>query len=263
MKADSQGTSRRPLVAGNWKLHKNLADTRALLDDLLGRLQSKEAAEIVVAPVFTALSTAQQRLAGKNIGLAAQDCCEQPQGAFTGEVSVPLLADVGCTFVIVGHSERRELFGETDEQVKRKVLAVLKGGLTPIACVGETLAIREAGNTEKHVLAQVDAIIDGLETLDEEPLRAKTVIAYEPVWAIGTGRTATPADAQAVHAAIRRRLAERLGPALSDGTRILYGGSVKADNAASLMAEPDVDGALVGGASLDATAFAAIVAAAR
>ena len=258
----SQGSGRRPLVAGNWKLHKTLAETRALLDDLLGRLPSKEAAEVVVAPVFTALSTAQQRIAGKNIGLAAQDCSEQSQGAFTGEVSVPLLADVGCTFVIVGHSERRELFGETDEQVKRKVLAVLKGGLTPIACVGETLAIREAGNTEKHVLAQLDAIIDGLETVDE-PLRAKTVIAYEPVWAIGTGRTATPADAQAVHAAIRRRLAERLGPALSGGTRILYGGSVKADNAASLLAEPDVDGALVGGASLDATAFAAIVAAAR
>jgi triosephosphate isomerase len=262
VKAPSETSSRRPLVAGNWKLHKTLADTRALLDDLLGKLQSKEAAEVVVAPVFTALSTAQQRLAGKNIGLAAQDCYEQPQGAFTGEVSVPLLADVGCTFVIVGHSERRELFGETDEQVKRKVLAVLKGGLIPIACVGETLAIREAGDTEKHVLAQVDAIIDGLETVDE-PLRAKTVIAYEPVWAIGTGRTATPADAQAVHAAIRRRLAERLGPALSDGTRILYGGSVKADNAAALMAEPDVDGALVGGASLDAAAFAAIVAAAR
>ena len=253
---------RRPLVAGNWKLHKTLADTRALLDDLLGRLQSKEAAEVVVAPVFTALSTAQQRLAGRSIGLAAQDCYEQAQGAFTGEVSVPLLADVGCTYVIVGHSERRELFGETDEHVKRKVIAVLKGGLTPIACVGETLAIREAGNTEKHVLAQVDAIIDGLETLDEA-LRARTVIAYEPVWAIGTGRTATPADAQAVHAAIRRRLADRLGPALSDGARILYGGSVKADNAASLMAEPDVDGALVGGASLDAAAFAAIVASAR
>jgi triosephosphate isomerase len=262
VKPVSEGSGRRPLVAGNWKLHKTLADTRALLDDLLGKLQSKEAAEVVVAPVFTALSTAQQRLAGKNIGLAAQDCYEQAQGAFTGEVSVPLLADVGCTFVIVGHSERRELFGETDEQVKRKVLAVLKGGLTPIACVGETLAIREAGDTEKHVLGQVDAIIDGLETVDE-PLRAKTVIAYEPVWAIGTGRTATPADAQAVHAAIRRRLADRLGPALSDGTRILYGGSVKADNASALMAQPDVDGALVGGASLDAAAFAAIVAAAR
>jgi triosephosphate isomerase (TIM) len=254
--------ARRPLVAGNWKLHKTLADTRALLDDLLGRLQSKEAAEVVVAPVFTALTTAQQRLAGKNIGLAAQDCYDQPQGAFTGEVSVPLLADVGCSYVIVGHSERRELFGETDEQVKRKVIAVLSGGLTPIACVGETLAIREAGDTEKHVLAQLDAIIEGLKPLDAA-LQAKVVIAYEPVWAIGTGRTATPADAQAVHAAIRRRLGDRLGGELADGTRILYGGSVKADNAAALMAEPDVDGALVGGASLDAGAFAAIVAAAR
>jgi triosephosphate isomerase len=253
---------RRPLVAGNWKLHKTLADTRALLDDLLGRLQSKEAAEVVVAPVFTALTTAQQRLAGKSVGLAAQDCYDQPQGAFTGEVSVPLLADVGCSYVIVGHSERRELFGESDEQVQRKVLAVLNGGLTPIACVGETLAIREAGNTEKHVLAQLDAIIEGIKPLDAA-LQAKVVIAYEPVWAIGTGRTATPADAQAVHAAIRRRLGDRLGGVLADGTRILYGGSVKADNAAALMAEPDVDGALVGGASLDAAAFAAIVAAAR
>jgi triosephosphate isomerase (TIM) len=264
VKPATQGSGRRPLVAGNWKLHKTLADTSALLDDLLGRLdlESLEQVEVVVAPVFTALSTAQQKLAGRAVGLAAQDCYDQPQGAFTGEVSVPLLADVGCRFVIVGHSERRELFGETDDQVKRKVLAVLKGGLTPIACVGETLAIREAGNTERHVLAQVDAIIDGLETV-EEPLRAKTVIAYEPVWAIGTGRTATPADAQAVHAAIRRRLTERLGPALSDGTRILYGGSVKADNAAALMAEPDIDGALVGGASLDAATFAAIVRAAQ
>ena len=253
---------RRPLVAGNWKLHKTLADTRTLLDDLLGRLQAKEPAEVVVAPVFTALSTAQQKLAGHAIGLAAQDCYEQPQGAFTGEVSVPLLADVGCSYVIVGHSERRELFGEADEQVKRKVVAVLKGGLTPIACVGETLAIREAGNTEQHVLAQLDAIIDGLEALDAT-LRARTVIACEPVWAIGTGRTATPADAQAVHSAIRRRLAERLGTALADGMRILYGGSVKADNAAALLGQPDVDGALVGGASLDAAAFTAIVAAAR
>jgi triosephosphate isomerase len=255
-------SSRRPLVAGNWKLHKTLGDTRALLDDLLGRLAKDEAAEVVVAPVFTALSTAREKLAGTKVGLSAQDCYEQPQGAFTGEVSVPLLADVGCSYVIVGHSERRELFGETDEQVTRKVVAVLKGGLTPIACVGETLAIREAGATEKHVLAQVDAILEGLASVDEKQ-RAKAVIAYEPVWAIGTGRTATPADAQAVHAAIRRRVAERLGAPLADGMRILYGGSVKADNAKALMAEPDVDGALVGGASLDAAAFAAIVAAGR
>jgi triosephosphate isomerase len=253
---------RRPLVAGNWKLHKTLAETRALLAALLAKLPSDGGAEVVVAPVFTALTTAREAIGARSIGLAAQDCYEAAQGAFTGEVSVALLKDAGCTHVIVGHSERRELFGETDASVRRKAEAVLHAGLTPIVCVGETLAIREAGGTEAHVLSQLDAALEGLPSF-EAARQKRLVVAYEPVWAIGTGRTATPADAQAVHAALRARLSARFGQPLSDAVRILYGGSVKADNAAALMAEPDVDGALVGGASLDADTFVAIAAAAR
>jgi triosephosphate isomerase len=249
---------RRPLVAGNWKLHKTLAESRALAAAVRERVGAARA-EVVLAPVLTALSTVREAVAGSAIGLCAQNVYWAPQGAFTGEVSPALLRDAGCTYCIVGHSERRQLFAETDEGVRRKTAALLAAGLTPIVCVGESLAQREALQTEAHVLLQAGTALDGL-TPDQA---ARVVIAYEPIWAIGTGRTASPQDAQAVHSAIRGLLVQRFGRALADAIRILYGGSVKSDNAQALMAESDIDGALVGGASLDAASFAAIVAAAE
>lgn len=255
--------ARTPLVAGNWKLHHGVADSVALARAVLHRLDREGRTEVVVAPVFTALYAVHQALSqsgqgeASRVGLAAQDVHWEDQGAFTGEVSAPLLKDVGCSYVIVGHSERRQLFGEQDEGVRRKVAALLSHGLTPIACIGETLEQREAGRTEAVVLGQLDAALTGLDRGSV----ARVVIAYEPVWAIGTGRTAKPADAQAVHAAIRARLHERFGDA-ADRVRVLYGGSVKPDNAAELMAQPDIDGALVGGASLTPDSFLAIVRAA-
>jgi triosephosphate isomerase len=250
---------RRPLIVGNWKLYKTLAEARDLVSALRKRLPATSAAEVAVAPVFTALASVRDALLGNDLRLAAQDVSWQAEGAFTGEVSAKLLQDVGCTYVIVGHSERRALFGETDEIVRRKAAAVLEAGMAPIVCVGESLAQRESGQTEIHVLHQVDAALEGLG----QRAASRVVIAYEPIWAIGTGRTAQPADAQRVQASVRTCVARRFGPALAEGLRILYGGSVKPDNALALLAEPDVDGALVGGASLDAASFAAIVAAAQ
>jgi triosephosphate isomerase (TIM) len=249
---------RRPLVVGNWKLHKTVAESRALAAVLRSRIGDAAGAEVAVAPVFTALLAVHETLAGGKIALCAQDVYFEPQGAYTGEVSAPLLKDVGCGFVIVGHSERRALFGESDELVRRKALAVIDAGLTPIVCVGETLGEREAGQSQAVVLRQITAVFEGMA----EAAARRTVVAYEPVWAIGTGKTASPADAQTMHLAVRQRVAELQGASLADRLRILYGGSVKADNARALLAEPDVDGALVGGASLDADSFAAIVAAA-
>jgi triosephosphate isomerase len=249
--------SRRPLIAGNWKLYKTLAEARELASTLKERLAATSTAEVALAPVFTALASVRDALQGSSLLLAAQDVYWQSEGAFTGEVSAKLLKDVGCAYVIVGHSERRALFGETDEDVRRKAAAVLEAGMAPIVCVGESLAQREAGQTEAHVLRQVDAALEGLT----EPAARRVVIAYEPIWAIGTGRTAEPADAEHVHKSVRARVAKRFVPALAEGLRILYGGSVKPDNARALLGEPDVDGALVGGASLDAASFAAIVAA--
>jgi triosephosphate isomerase len=250
---------RRPLVAGNWKLHKTVGESTELVTALAAKLDDEPAAEVVVAPVFTALSAVRDAASGSPIAHAAQDVYWEASGAFTGEVSAPLLADLGCSYVIVGHSERRQLFGESDQDVARKAAAVLEAGMKPIICCGETLEQREAGETEGHVLSQVGAALAGLS----EQQLAQVVIAYEPIWAIGTGRTASPADAQEVHGAIRGLLVERFGRALADGTRILYGGSVKPGNAAELMQQPDVDGALVGGASLEAESFAAIVQAAQ
>ena len=251
---------RRPLVAGNWKLHKTVAESVALARAVLYRLPRDGRAEVLIAPVFTALHPVHAALGeGPRVGLAGQNCHFHDEGAYTGEVSPALLKDVGCEAVIVGHSERRQLFGETDDTVRRKVGACLSHGLTPIVCVGETLEQREADDTERVVLSQLDAALEGLDVGSVRRL----VIAYEPVWAIGTGRTAQPADAQAVHAAIRARVAERSTPDVAAGIRILYGGSVKPANAAALMACPDIDGALVGGASLDAESFAAIVEAAN
>jgi triosephosphate isomerase len=245
--------ARRPLVAGNWKLYKTLAQARELASRIVAQAGSVRC-ELAVAPVFTALAAVREQLGSAPVALAAQDCFWEREGAFTGEVSAALLADAGCRYVIVGHSERRQHFGERDEQVRRKARAVLDAGMAPIVCCGESLAQREAGQTESHVLGQLVAALDGL---DAEAAR-QVVIAYEPIWAIGTGRNASPADAQAVHLAIRCTVAGRFGRPLADGMRILYGGSVKPDNARSLLAEPDVDGALVGGASLDAASFLAI-----
>jgi triosephosphate isomerase len=249
---------RRPLVVGNWKLFKKLDQARALATAVVSGARSATGVDVAVAPVFTALTTVRDALAGSMVGLAAQNVYWEPQGAFTGEVSAALLKDAGCSYVIVGHSERRTLFHETDAEVRRKLEAVLAEGMTPIVCVGESLAQREAGASERHTLGQISAALHGLPERDA----ARLVIAYEPIWAIGTGRTASPQDAEQMQGAIRRLVGELHGAPLADRMRILYGGSVKADNARALLAEPDVDGALVGGASLDPDSFAAIVSAA-
>jgi len=250
--------ARKPLLAGNWKLHNTLAESRALATALRDGLPAGSRAEVVVAPVFTALTSVAEALRGSSIGLGAQDCYFEPRGAFTGEVSPALLLDAGCSHVIVGHSERRELFGDTDALVAKKLRAVLAAGMTPIVCVGESLAEREAGKAQARVSDQVRAALLGLAAAELE----RVVVAYEPIWAIGTGRTASAADAQEIHGLIRRLLGEFGGTALAERVRILYGGSVKAANAAELLAEIDIDGALVGGASLEARSFLDIVKAA-
>jgi len=253
------GNHRRPVVAGNWKLNKTLSEASQTARDLKARLASARDCEVVVAPVFTALASVREALEASGIGLAGQDVYPEDQGAFTGEVSAPLLKDVGCGYCIVGHSERRHLFGETDEMVKAKVRALLGHGLTPILCVGETLQEREGGHTLDVVLSQVSAATGELSADEATSL----LIAYEPVWAIGTGRTASPEDAQEVHHAIRSQMETSHGPQVARGLRILYGGSVKPANAAELMSQADIDGALVGGASLNAESFVAIVQAAH
>jgi len=247
---------RRPLIAGNWKLHNTVEESTALARSILHKLPREVAADIYVAPVFTAIYAVREALGETaRVNVAAQNCSVHDMGAFTGEVSPALLKEAGCDAVIVGHSERRHVFGETDEQVRRKVGATLSHGLMPIVCVGETLEQREADQTESVVLGQLDAALEGLDASGVRRL----VIAYEPVWAIGTGRTAKPEDAQAVHAAIRARIAERHGGAVAERIRIVYGGSVKPKNAAELLAQEDIDGALVGGASLDAESFSGII----
>lgn len=249
---------RTSIVVGNWKLHKTIAESLALATELKNLLASVRDVEIGVAPVFTALHVVARRLEDSNIRVWGQDSHFEERGAFTGAVSPSLLGDAGAIGVIIGHSERRTLFGETDEAVTRKVRAVLDAGLRVIACVGESEAERDAGHTESRVATQVAAAMARVTGADLD----RVVLAYEPVWAIGTGRTATPAQAQEVHAFVRRLLRDQFGAA-ADGIRIQYGGSVKPDNAAELMRQPDVDGALVGGASLKADDFAAIVKAAR
>jgi len=241
---------RKKLVAGNWKMHGSLAENAALLSALKPALAGIEA---VVCVPFPYLAQAQAELSGSSIAWGAQNVSEEAKGAFTGEVSVSMLLDFGCTYVIVGHSERRSLYGESDALVARKYVAAQAAGLTPILCVGESLAERESGVTEAVVSRQLDAVIDaaGVASL------VKAVIAYEPVWAIGTGKTASPEQAQAVHAFIRGRVAA-LDASVADQLVIQYGGSVKAANAAELMAQPDIDGGLIGGASLVADEFVAI-----
>jgi triosephosphate isomerase len=241
---------RKKLVAGNWKMHGSLADNAALLAAIKPALAGIEAAVCVPFPY---LAQAQAALAGSSIAWGAQNVSEQPKGAFTGEVSAAMLLDFGCRYAIVGHSERRSLYGETDAVVAKKYLAAQAAGLTPILCVGESLEERESGVTEDVVARQLDAVIEaaGVASL------AKAVVAYEPVWAIGTGKTATPEQAQAVHAFIRGRIAA-LDKGVAEGLTIQYGGSVKAANAAELMAQPDIDGGLIGGASLVVDEFVAI-----
>ena len=245
---------RAKLVAGNWKMHGSLAENEALLRALLGARNAVGSAGVVVCVPYPYLAQVQSVLSGSGIAWGAQNVSEHANGAFTGEVSVAMLKEFGCRYVIVGHSERRALYREDDAQVASKFRAVQSAGLTPILCVGESLAQREAGQTNDVVSAQLQAVIgaQGREALHD------AVLAYEPVWAIGTGRSATPAQAQEVHAWLRARAAASVGAEVAAGLPILYGGSVKAANAAELFVQPDIDGGLIGGASLVAEEFLAI-----
>jgi triosephosphate isomerase len=245
---------RTPLVAGNWKMHKTLAEARELVQGIRSGVENLSGCEVLICPPYTLLFPMAKAVAGSAILLGAQNVHEQPQGAFTGEVSVAMLKDTGCTHVIVGHSERRQHFGERGPQLARKVRAALAAGLRVIYCVGESLAERESGKTRAVIETQLH------EVLDAECARSELlIVAYEPVWAIGTGKTATPQQAQEVHGLIRAWLASNLGAGAASSTRILYGGSVKPDNAAALAGQADIDGMLVGGASLAAGDFTAIV----
>ena len=246
---------RHSLIAGNWKMFGTRAEAERLLSVLKTQMGRPADREVVIAPPFTLLETVSRLLAGTSIRLAAQNLHWEPQGAFTGEISGPMLKDMGCSHVILGHSERRHYFGETDEQVAQKVRAAHRDGLIPIICVGETLEQRERGETTALISRQVRTALHG----HDHTTFASLIVAYEPVWAIGTGRTATPAQAQEVHAAIRATLTELSDRATAEMVRILYGGSVKPDNVDGLMTEADIDGALVGGASLQAEAFARII----
>jgi len=247
-------SGRRPFFCGNWKLNGSIAESLALATDVRNGVATLRNADVVVAPSFTALHAVAKRLEDGPVGVAAQNCHFEDKGACTGEVSAPQLADAGCKYVILGHSERRQLFGELDAAVNLKARAALRAGLSPIICVGETLAERDAGEAFHVVARHLDGGLAELSPKDGERL----VIAYEPVWAIGTGRTATPQQAQEMHEFIRGKLAERFGD-VAQQIRIQYGGSVKPDNAALLMEQPDIDGALVGGASLKADDFLKIV----
>ena len=247
-------------MVGNWKLHKTIAEALTLVTELKNQLGAVKNVAIGVAPVFTALSAVSKRLEGSTIATCAQDVFWEKHGAWTGEVSAPILHDAGATWTIVGHSERRQHFGDTDDCVRKKAHAALHGGLGAIVCVGETLGERDAGRTLGVIDTQLAA---AMADVDAAHAKDRVVIAYEPVWAIGTGRTATPAQAQEVHAHIRKRLGERFGADIAAAMRIQYGGSVKPSNAEALMGQPDIDGALVGGASLEAADFVAIVKAAR
>jgi triosephosphate isomerase len=242
---------RRLLVAGNWKMNASVAMTQSLLSEL--RAAQIDQCDVAVFPPFPYLTQAGELLSGSDIALGAQNCAAEESGAFTGEVSAPMLADVGCAMALVGHSERRTLYGETDDTVLAKTRQLLDNSMTAVVCVGETLAERQAGQAEAVVAQQLKLLLEQLNTAQWQHI----ILAYEPVWAIGTGETATPEQAQAIHAFIRSQL-QVLGADVAQATRILYGGSVKAANAAELFSQPDIDGGLVGGASLDATEFLGI-----
>ena len=249
--------ARRKFVCGNWKMHKTIAEAVALVRELRQRLNTT--VQVGIAPPFTALAPVKAALQGSPIQLFAQNCHLEKQGAFTGEISAPMLAEVGCDGVILGHSERRQLFGETDEGVNKKLRAALEAQLQAIVCVGESLAEREANRTWEVVSRQVRGALAGLGAEQV----GKLTLAYEPVWAIGTGKVATTGQAQEVHGQIRGLIRELAGPQAAESVRIQYGGSVKPENAAELLSQPDIDGALVGGASLKADDFARIIAGAR
>lgn len=246
---------RTPVIAGNWKLFKTIAEATALVNELKPLVAKTTGVEIVVAPVFTALTSVAASIAGSNVFLSAQDCYWEEEGAYTGEVSPKLLKDAGCTHVIIGHSERRQYFCETDETVNKKAKAVIAAGLTAIVCVGETLSERESNKTFSVIETQLNGALAGFSV---DNLK-QVIVAYEPVWAIGTGKTATDDQAQEVHSFIRAGINKVHGQSTANGIRILYGGSVKPENIKGLMTQPDIDGALVGGASLKADSFAGIV----
>jgi triosephosphate isomerase len=258
--AEPRREGRMPLIAGNWKMNLNHLEAIALVQKVAFSLPERYLArvEVVVLPPFTDLRSVQTLVDGDKLGIGygAQDLSPQDSGAFTGDISGPMLAKLGCSYVVVGHSERREIHQESDQQVAAKVAAAIRSGLRPILCVGERLDVREAGGQVEHSTSQLLAAVEGVTPEQAADL----VLAYEPVWAIGTGRVATPADAQEVCGALRAALAERFTPEIAAGTRILYGGSVKSSNVAEIVAEADVDGALVGGASLDGTEFATLAA---
>jgi len=247
---------RTPFIAGNWKMFKTVAEASAFVTDIRSAVKNATGVQIVVGPPFTAIHAAAQAARGSNIEVSAQDLYWEKQGAFTGEVSAAMIKEAGATYAIIGHSERRQLFGETDAIVNRKVLSAIGQGLTPIMCIGETLEERERNETLAILDRQIKAGLDGV-TAEQV---ASLVIAYEPVWAIGTGRNATAAQAGEAHAHIRTRLRQWFGADAAEKCRVIYGGSVKPDNIRELIAEADVDGALVGGASLEVKSFAEIVA---
>ncbi len=242
------------LIAGNWKMNKTGAEAKALCAEIVAGLAGQDKVDVTVCPTFTALESAASALAGSKVVLGAQNVYVKADGAYTGEISTGMLLAAGCKAVILGHSERRQYFGETDAFINEKALVAVKAGLTPIVCVGETLAEREAGKTLEVVTTQVTGTLKGMTADDAKNL----VVAYEPVWAIGTGKVATPAMAQEVHAAIRALLVKQFGAA-GNGVRILYGGSMKPDNASELLDQPDIDGGLIGGASLKAKSFLELV----
>lgn len=246
---------RRPILAGNWKMNMTATQARELASKLIPLVASVKDRDIVLGPPFTSLSAVAETIKGTNISLSAQNLHWEDKGAFTGEISAEMLLDLGCRYVIIGHSERRQYFGETDETVNKKVKQTLKKGLLPILCVGETLAEREAGKLNDIISRQVTV---GLKDIPASDMQ-KVVIAYEPVWAIGTGKTATPEQANEVHALIRQQVKTLYSAGIAEGLRIQYGGSVTPENVSTLMAMPDIDGALVGGASLKPESFAALV----
>jgi len=249
--------SRIPMIAGNWKMNLTLAEAAQLVKALADGIKGLDGVEVLVAPPFTTLLRVKETIGQSPILLSGQNMHWEAQGAFTGEVSASMLADAGCTHVILGHSERRTLFGETDEVIDRKATAAVKKGLIPIVCIGETLEEREKGLTFQIIERQLSLSLKGFRQGKNLPLT--TILAYEPVWAIGTGRTATPEQAQEVHQFIRQWLKAQFGERTAQAIRILYGGSVKPDNVRDLMSKPDIDGALVGGASLKPESFLPIV----
>ena len=250
---------RRPFIAGNWKMNLNRQQAVELAKAVVAKSADYGTVDLAICPPSLYIDAVGQTLAGSSVGLGAQNMYHEASGAFTGEISAAMLVDLKCRYVILGHSERRHILGETDEQINRKVMAALNAGLTPIVCVGELLSEREAGQTAEIICRQFDGSLAGLS---EEQLK-RVVIAYEPVWAIGTGKVATPEQAQEVHLDLRKLIASRYNSGTAEAVRIQYGGSVKPSNAADLLSQPDIDGALVGGASLKAEDFLGIAAGAK